>query len=134
MKTTTASRDERRRARRYSQIVEHRITMARVRPDHRARVIDVSAGGALLETQCRLLPGNRVELHMETSDKERVTIQGHVVRCAVARVHPSFICYRGAVAFDRHLPWFNEEFGCAVPRHDQRSGRSYHPPAPPVVG
>jgi hypothetical protein len=132
--TMTRGRDERRRSRRYSQVGEHRVVVARVRPDHRARVIDVSVDGALLETQYRLLPGKRVEVQMETSSKEQVMISGQVVRCAVARVHASFVCYRGAIAFDRHLPWFVEQSGYAVPRHDHRSGRPYLAPASPVVG
>jgi PilZ domain len=131
---TTREREERRRAQRYSQVGEHRIVMVRVRPDQRARVIDASVSGALLETQYRLLPGRRVELHMETSGKEQVTVSGQVVRCAVARVHATFVCYRGAIAFERHLPWFVEPPGYAVPRYDYRPGRPYQAPASPVVG
>src|SRR5471032_2072338 len=67
----------------------------------------VSAGGALIETSHRLLPGTSVELQVATGT-ERASIRGQVLRCAVVRVRPTWVCYRGAIAFDRHLPWFVE--------------------------
>jgi hypothetical protein len=39
---------------------KHGIVSACVRPGYRARLIDVSAGGALIETSHRLLPGTSV--------------------------------------------------------------------------
>jgi len=87
---------------------DHKIVSASVRPGHRARLIDVSAGGALIETSQRLLPGTSVELQVQTGT-DRATVRGHVLRCAVVRLRPTWVCYRGAIAFDRHLPWFVEE-------------------------
>jgi hypothetical protein len=99
---------DRRAARRLEAFEEHRIMAASVRPGHRARVIDVSAGGALIETCLRLLPGTSVELQVETG-MSRASVRGRVLRCAVVRVRPTWVCYRGAIAFDRHLPWFVDE-------------------------
>ena len=99
---------DRRGTRRLEAFEEHRIVAASVRPGHRARVIDVSAGGALIETSQRLLPGTSVELQVETGTS-RESIRGQVVRCAVVRLRPTWVCYRGAIAFDRHLPWFVDE-------------------------
>lgn len=99
---------ERRGMRRIEAREEHGIVSARVRPGHRARLIDVSAAGALIETSHRLLPGSSVELQVETGT-ERASVRGQVVRCAVVRVRPTWVCYRGAIAFDRHLPWFIDE-------------------------
>jgi hypothetical protein len=99
--------------RRVETFEEHGIVSARVRPGHRARLIDVSAGGALIETGHRLLPGTSVELQVETGTR-KANVRGHVVRCAVVRVRPTWVCYRGAIAFDRHLPWFIEERGEAA--------------------
>ena len=99
---------DRRGARRLDAFEEHRIVSACVRPGHRARVIDVSAGGALIETSLRLLPGTSVELQVETGT-DRANVRGQVLRCAVVRLRPTWVCYRGAIAFDRHLPWFVEE-------------------------
>ncbi len=99
---------DRRGARRLDAFEEHRIVSACVRPGHRVRVIDVSAGGALIETTHRLLPGTVVELQVETGT-DRASLRGQVLRCAVVRLRPTWVCYRGAIAFDRHLPWFVEE-------------------------
>src|SRR5262249_19211181 len=81
---------------------------ARVRPGHRARLVDISCAGALVETHCRLLPGTSVELHVET-ETAQASVRGHVLRCFVVRVLPSSVSYRGAIRFDRHLPWFADE-------------------------
>ena len=99
---------DRRGTRRLEAFEEHRIVSARVRPGHHARVIDVSAGGALIETTVRLLPGTSVELQVETGT-DRTAVRGQVLRCVVVRLRPTWVCYRGAIAFDRHLPWFVEE-------------------------
>ena len=99
---------DRRGARRLEAFEEHRIVSACVRPGHRARVIDVSAGGALIETNHRMLPGTFVELQVETGTN-RANLRGQVLRCVVVRLRPTWVCYRGAIAFDRHLPWFVEE-------------------------
>jgi len=105
---------ERRLMRRLHREEDHRIVSARLRPGHRARLIDVSAGGALIETNCRLLPGSIVELHMETPTAH-AKIRGRVLRSSVASVRPSFVCYRGAICFDRHLPWFVEDEASGSP-------------------
>jgi hypothetical protein len=99
---------DRRSARRREAFEEHRIVSACVRPGHAARLIDVSAGGALIETGHRLLPGTSVELQVETGT-DRANLRGRVLRCAVVRLRPTWVCYRGAIAFDRHLPWFVDE-------------------------
>ena len=77
---------------------------ARLRPGRTAHVVDLSAGGALIETDCRLMPGARVELHLgEPSD--RVAVTGRILRCQVSTVERERIRYRGAVAFERRLPF-----------------------------
>jgi len=104
---------DRRTARRLDAFEEHRIVSASVRNGDRARLIDVSAGGALIETSQRLLPGSAVELQVDKG-ADRATVRGRVLRCAVVRLRPTWVCYRGAIAFDRHLPWFVEERGEAA--------------------
>lgn len=101
---------DRRGMRRLDALEEHGIVSACVRPGYRARLIDVSAGGALIETSHRLLPGTSVELWVNTGT-DRASIRGQVLRCAVVRVRPTWVCYRGAIAFDRHLPWFVDTRG-----------------------
>ena len=125
---------DRRRTRRRRSVEEHGIVAARVRPGYEVSIIDVSAGGALVETDHRLLPGTSVELHLKTENR-RAIVRGSVLRCAIVRLHPSSVCYRGAVGFDRHLPWFVDEdsTGYPVPSAEQRAGRSARAEATPVL-
>jgi hypothetical protein len=128
----TPSIPNRRQTRRRRHIDEHGIVSTRVRPGHRARLIDVSAGGALIETSHRLLPGTSVELQIET-DSRRASVRGRVLRSAVVRVRPTFVCYEGAIGFDQHLPWLVDEAGYAVPSVDAGSAQPYRGDATPQV-
>jgi hypothetical protein len=105
---------ERRSAKRRSGIEEHGIVSARIRPGSDASVIDVSSGGALVETLRRLMPGTNIELQLSSSDR-RTAIRGRVIRCAVACLNGPGVRYRGAIAFDGYLPWFVDVDGYAVP-------------------
>ena len=62
----------------------------------------------MIETTHRLLPGTPIELHVETRS-HRTNVRGRVLRCAIVLVRPSWVCYRGAIGFDRHLPWLLDE-------------------------
>ena len=95
---------ERRHTGRLRSVREHGINSARVRPGVQVAIVDVSAGGVLVETRHRLLPGMPLEIHFER-DKGISTVRGRVLRCVVVRLAASFVCYRGAIGFDRHLPW-----------------------------
>jgi hypothetical protein len=97
---------DRRRASRHAGREQHGIEAAHVRPGHDATVLDIGAGGALIETEHRLLPGANVHLVLERR-QYRANIRGRVLRSTVTRVHPT-ICFRGAIEFDRSLPWFVE--------------------------
>ena len=123
---------ERRQTHRRQRLEEHGIVSTRVRPGHQATLIDVSAGGALIETNHRLLPGVAVELQVETGTA-RASVRGRVLRSAVSRVHPSRVCYRGAIGFDAHLPWFVGESGYVVPSADARPARPDRADATPQV-
>jgi hypothetical protein len=123
---------DRRQTERHRHIDVHGVVSTRVRPGNHARLIDVSAGGALIETSHRLLPGASVELHME-SKTGRTTVRGRVLRCSVVRVRPTFVCYRGAIGFDRHLPWFVEASGYPVPSVDMRPAEPMRADATPQV-
>jgi len=103
----TRERGERRRASRHEGADGHGIQSMLVRPGHQAMLINISAGGALIETGHRLLPGASVDLVLERSHY-RATVRGRVLRCAVVRLQSASICYRGAIGFDRSLPWFIE--------------------------
>ena len=78
-------------------------------------VIDVSAGGALIETDWRLLPGTRVEMQLgEPATLLRVVAR--ILRCHVAMLARERIRYRGALKFDEPL-----SFGEAL-THGVRTG------------
>lgn len=99
---------ERRRSRRRQSVHEHGIDSARVRRGVNVSIVDVSAGGVLVETPQRLLPGLPLEIHFERG-KRLSTIRGRVLRCVVIRLTASTVCYRGAIGFDRYLPWLAED-------------------------
>jgi hypothetical protein len=115
---------ERRLAPRRQSVAEHGIVSARVRPGIDASVVDVSAAGALIETSHRLLPGSTVEICFDP-DKRRPAVRGKVVRCAVARLGPDQVCYRGAILFDQRLPWIADDpgHGYSLPGHERRLRR-----------
>lgn len=115
---------DRRVNRRRHHVDEHGIVQAEVRPGHAVTLIDVSAGGALVETSYRLLPGSCVELRM-TGTSRKTSLRGRVLRCAVVRVRPASICYRGAIVFDRYLPWFGDDGGYDVPNAEKRAADPY---------
>lgn len=98
---------DRRRSPRHHRIEDHGIVSTLVRPGHRAMLINISASGALIETPHRLLPGSSVDLHVERNNY-RASVRGRVLRCAVVRVRAASVSYRGAISFDRCLPWFVE--------------------------
>lgn len=98
---------DRRRSVRHHGVEDHGIVAARIRPGYRSMLINISAGGALVETTHRLLPGAHVELQVERNNYS-ANVRGRVLRSSIVRVRPSSVCYRGAIGFDRCLPWFVE--------------------------
>jgi hypothetical protein len=125
---------ERRAAPRLGAAGEHGIVSARVRGGDAASVLNLSVGGALVETSCRLLPGSTIELHV-TTNEGRTAVRGRVVRCVVSALGASAICYRGAIRFDASLPWTlpaegNHGYSVHMPRaHAPASGGAAATPA-----
>ena len=114
-------RPDRRRDPRRHTLDEHGIVRARVRPGHEVALVDVSAGGALVESVHRLLPGTPIELHLASVGRS-ISVRGRVLRCAVAALEATGVWYRGAIGFDRELSWSPEydELGYAVPASETR--------------
>jgi hypothetical protein len=38
-------------------------------------------------------------------------MRGRVLRCGVVRLTPSSVWYRGAIRFDKYLPWLTDDLG-----------------------
>ena len=99
---------ERRAWRRISTIDHAELGHGRLRPGRPAQILDVSRGGALIETEWRLLPGTRVELQLgEPTPVYRAA--GRLLRCHVALLGGGRIRYRGALRFEELLPFDGNE-------------------------
>ncbi len=99
---------ERRRSLRLQSIEQHGIVASRLHPGAPAVVLDISDGGALVETECRLLAGAPVLLQMKTRDQTAV-VRGRVLRSALAQPGPRPVRYRGAIGFDDDIAWNREK-------------------------
>ena len=76
-----------------------------VRPGSAVILVDISAGGALVQAPRPIRPGSRVQLHV-TAASQRLTIAATVLRCAVWSLHPqNGVTYRGALKFDERVEW-----------------------------
>jgi hypothetical protein len=117
----TLDATERRVTRRQQSVSEHGIVSALVRPGINASVVDLSVAGVLIETHHRLLPGSSIEIYFG-QERRLPAVRGRVLRCSVAHLEAELIRYRGAVLFDRHLPWLLDEalFGYSVPGREPR--------------
>lgn len=99
---TWVSKDRRASRRRTSDEIGW-LSEAKLRPGLDAAVIDLSHGGALVETHRRLLPGARVVLQL-LGPQVRLVVPATVLRCYVfAVVRDRGVRYRGALAFDKTL-------------------------------
>ncbi len=99
----TSGRTERRRHVRRSGTDLGWLRAARLRPGFEAGLVDVSRGGALVETLTRLRPGLKALLLLTTTDGE-LRASGEVVRAWVSAIPPDRgVLYRGALRFDRPM-------------------------------
>jgi hypothetical protein len=76
-------------------------------------IVNASAGGLLVETPQRLLPGMPVDIHLERNNSTSL-LRGRVLRCAVVRVTATAMCYRGAIGFDQHQSWLAEKSDAGI--------------------
>ena len=81
----------------------------RLRPGLDAALVDLSAGGALVETPSRLRPGGRAALRL-TGVTGSWSVSGQVLRSWVAALEPERgVVYRGALVFDEALEFPGSE-------------------------
>lgn len=92
---------------------------ATLRPGCTVRVVDLSAGGALVQAERPLRPGARVHLQLVTSART-FTLTARVLRCAVWTLDPQAgVTYRGGLQFEDRCEVFWEaqtRAGAKVPR------------------
>jgi hypothetical protein len=89
---------ERRRSRRLDP-QEASWQSARLRTGHPLTLLDIGAGGALVESRARLLPGKPVDLQL-TGPELSLNLRAVVVRCSVCALDSDHgVRYRGALAF-----------------------------------
>ncbi|MGH9411987.1 MAG: PilZ domain-containing protein [Vicinamibacterales bacterium] len=117
------------RERRREPRADARHMRARVGPGHHLVVIDMSAGGVLVEAARPLRPGSRIDLHLEDDDR-RDLLRARVIRCTVAALSAETgVTYRAALSFDSTSDWVRESLtrcGYQVPgdgiQKPQRNG------------
>jgi hypothetical protein len=84
------------------------MARGKLKPGRLAQIVDVSAGGALIETEWRLLPGTRVELQVG-EPVALYKVKARIIRSHVAVVHRERIRYRGALMFEEQLHFGGNE-------------------------
>ena len=77
--------------------------LALLRPGQAVVLVNVSSGGALVESPTRLSPGARAELHLFGGSK--CSVRGRIERCRVSRLEP--LRYEGAIVFEKSLDLTN---------------------------
>lgn len=95
------------------------------------RLIDVSRGGAQLESDTPLPPGTRVCLRLVTTDTT-LLIDGRVLRSRVSCLQPGLVRYRSAVAFDDEVALFSEDKTDSAARGAVPGGQPELPSRPPA--
>ena len=110
------------------------ITRATLRPGCAVRVVNLSAGGALVQADQPIRPGARVHVQIVTTVRAFALV-ARVLRCAVWTLDPhDGATYRGALQFEDRCESFWEQQtqpGSEIPsmsRHDSR-GRGKALPA-----
>ncbi len=102
-------RDQRQEPRRRA-VADHGVVSVQVRPGIQARLLDVSASGAQLETMHRLLPGRFIHVQL-VFPSCTTTIRGRVIRSHVCHLTAGQVGYRCGVRFDRRMRWAVEQNG-----------------------
>lgn len=110
---------ERRRAARHPRRALRWLTVARLWPGRRVRVIDWSAMGMLIEAGVRFAPGRTVTLQL-LAERGHVLVRGEIVRAAVAAIGAGGLRYRAGVAFEKPVDFSHPNE--TPPRRDGRAG------------
>lgn len=71
-----------------------------LRPGQSVVLINISSGGALVESEARLRPGARTELQL-CGGGTRASVKGRLERCQVVRLDP--VRYHGVIVFEERV-------------------------------
>jgi hypothetical protein len=93
---------ERRAWRRDACTPDSDLHIGRVRSGHEVRVVNLSAGGALIDAPIRLTPGSAIDLRLLLNGHLN-PVRGRVVRCFVSAIQADTVRYRAAVAFEHQV-------------------------------
>jgi hypothetical protein len=74
------------------------LSMGKLLPGRSIRVISISRGGALFESERSLRPGSPVEVQLGAGDT-RQQVRGSIVRCWVSAMRTGHVRFRAALAF-----------------------------------
>jgi hypothetical protein len=99
---------ERRSAPRHTSLGGEPWARVRLRAGRELIVVDASASGLLVEGEVRLLPGTRLDVHVQAATG-RVLVRSHVVRAYVACLDRDRVIYRGALALERMIDFGQPE-------------------------
>ena len=75
------------------------ITGVKLSPGDAVVLVNLSAGGVLVEGNRRFVPKTRVTVNFE-GEFDPPQIKGRVVRCQVASIVNGQLCYQSGIAFD----------------------------------
>jgi hypothetical protein len=81
------------------------LRSSRLKHGPNVQLVDLSAGGALIEADVQLKPGTSLSLELEAADHPPTIVTMRVLRCEVASIRAEATIYRGACAFARPLDW-----------------------------
>ena len=98
--------------------------VARLRPGQDVLIVNLSAGGTLVESSNLLKPGARAELHFRRPAHS--VVRGRIARCRVIGIEP--MMYEAAITFDESLAGLGGEHRSG--EGSSSEGLSRHPLMP----
>jgi len=111
-----------RRAHRRQRAQELRwIRQARIGGGHAVAIVDLSSGGALIDSPIPLRPDSMLTLEIDGRGFNKA-IQFRVVRCQIGALQPGQTIYRGACEFTTRIELPTEQPGSARVLYPQRFG------------
>ena len=102
---TAATGRERRAHTRHRAADLPNIRVSRLRHGPTVSLVDLSVGGALVETDVQMRPGTSLTLEIASENDAPMLVPMRVLRCEVASVRSEATIYRGACEFSRPRPW-----------------------------